>query len=700
MRNRIAALEAKAKNDPTPAAQGQPAEKSNVPIVYPLHYKRFMRRTTSATPVRPETPIYKSKQPVDEPVIHSPKPTRSMPSLPAPAETPTPTQLSKSDPYTSSIHIITDSSRSGNCKRKKYVKDKPEDAGVDRITPASFLHGTKSNCVRHGRKRPLPSTVKQPAGARDMMAKSRSGAYIPTGLTKRRQMEATSPWVVPSNSLTKTDATKPDDGSDACPDCVAELSIKRRELNYGSIETIKRPTDHIAQITTKPAVDGSISSMKRADLPSTEDSNMYESEDDGLVGSRDLGEGLDAIIVENKGELRRVVVNARKGQPTIETMQRLSQELAKVSNSIAFASVHQPSAGTANKHQTNQCAVLVDSGSTVQNTRLSSVPELLDMIDQAANEIHLNTGKLTEHYVRRRDVTGADRHSLLSSTEFDDVMNGSPSPTQGLVSRQSMDEQYRNLHEHLMNAARKNLIKSANVEPPGGRQPQQDTSKANGQQLAQLSSKPATMDKQGNGVPSIIRTRPTLQRVEPKANDISPVQTPPPEQPSIHHATELADLPAASAPSSPTPKVQEAIKHHNPFHSWLNPFYHHNLKPVPAESPKQSQPASPLSPTPTPPSSFFAGFPTRTNPELPTPTPSVPDITSHPNPYHHSPAAPPRLNYGEWASQKAREHQQVIKDAIRMKNNNAVQEASAVERELRRQRSALGGERKDSVPRQ
>lgn len=149
VRERIAALEAKR----TPDADDPTAS----PIVYPLHYRRFLRRTSGGTPIKPETPI-----------IHAPQPTRS-------------------------------------------------------ITAASFLLGTRSHCHRHGRYHPSPDvTAPAHVAGGKHMAKSRSGAYIPTGYIKRQQMEATSPWVARRLTI-PTDA-------EACSDCTQELSIKRREL--------------------------------------------------------------------------------------------------------------------------------------------------------------------------------------------------------------------------------------------------------------------------------------------------------------------------------------------------------------------------------------------------------------------------------------------------------------------------------------
>lgn len=61
---------------------------SSVDLIFPLHIHRFPRRASDGTPHRPETPIHRSV-PDDEPYIHSPQPSRSMPMLKDPPESET-----------------------------------------------------------------------------------------------------------------------------------------------------------------------------------------------------------------------------------------------------------------------------------------------------------------------------------------------------------------------------------------------------------------------------------------------------------------------------------------------------------------------------------------------------------------------------------------------------------------------------------
>ena len=56
-----------------------------VELIFPLHIRRFPRRTSTGSPIRPESPIHRSI-PQEESYIHSPQPARSMPMLRDPPE--------------------------------------------------------------------------------------------------------------------------------------------------------------------------------------------------------------------------------------------------------------------------------------------------------------------------------------------------------------------------------------------------------------------------------------------------------------------------------------------------------------------------------------------------------------------------------------------------------------------------------------
>lgn len=214
-------------------AKERHGQDDEVPIVYPLHVNKFVRRSSIATPVRPQTPLLRSTLD-EETALHAPRPYRSIPALKSPPE---------------NLNVPAG-------QRSHY------------ISPMAHLHGTKKRCVRHGRHDHVRQDRyrKKEAfkGTRDMIAKSRSGSYIPTGQMKRRQMEATSPWVTTMDLFCGGHDMLMDD-ADACPDCMQELDIKKREA-YGQPEprTMGRSTLHRS---TRDADGSNYTVQRHADGP-------------------------------------------------------------------------------------------------------------------------------------------------------------------------------------------------------------------------------------------------------------------------------------------------------------------------------------------------------------------------------------------------------------------------------------------------
>ncbi|KAK5126692.1 hypothetical protein LTR85_009626 [Meristemomyces frigidus] len=222
------------------------------------------------------------------------------------------------------------------------------------VSPVMYLHSTKDKCVRHGRKPTTEKTAAKPTN--DMVERGRNGAYLPTGMTVRRQVEATSQWAV-----TNKTATKPQ-GTDACPDCVAELGIRRRE----AIQTVMRPndaSDHLSSTSQQSTPLGRSTDSYTLRPPRLRDISNASTDDTGddLVMVEDLGEGLDAAIFERGGELERVVINSRLAKSTVDVMQKLSKELLSVSRRLAFAS---SSAQTTTVQTTQHRAAIFDGKPT------------------------------------------------------------------------------------------------------------------------------------------------------------------------------------------------------------------------------------------------------------------------------------------------------------------------------------------------
>jgi hypothetical protein len=378
-------------------------------------------------------------------------------------------------------------------------------------------------------------------------------------------------------------------------------------------------------------------------------------------------------------------------------MLRLSSELARVSHSIAFAGAA-PTSDVEHAHSKN-LPVMLEAISEPRNTQTQSVPELLDMIDQAANEIHTSTGKIAEHYVSRRDFGTEDRHSLLSGSEFDEVVHDDEWPSHGLVSRQSIDEQYRTLHEMLSNAQPKSAgQQAADSVPMVQEQANSAKPRTTGEMKPAVSTQPARpANKPASNIPKILTTKPTLPATAPKkSQDVSPAQTPPPVHLSLHHAPELSDAvkkPSATPSTGTTPNLKTA-HHHTLFSNLLNPFHH--SKPSQPSTPTKISPSSNPNPLQHPSGSSTTAEPVKP----PTPVMQAPvrqdspeattqqPISDHPNPYHHAPHTPLDAAYAAYGDPKVREQQQVIRAAMRMEKDKRLQDAASVaaaaEREARK----------------
>ena len=137
---RIKALEEKAKEEtkknmitrkPLPGLSS-----AGAPPVYPLHVNRVIRRSGSAAPTRPETPLYKST-PDDTTVIHAPRATKSIPMLDRPSLQHAPT-VYKTPPVTADEHPPREGTQS--CPRHLALHPEREQHLAPLARRLSFRH--------------------------------------------------------------------------------------------------------------------------------------------------------------------------------------------------------------------------------------------------------------------------------------------------------------------------------------------------------------------------------------------------------------------------------------------------------------------------------------------------------------------------------------------------------------------------------
>ncbi|KAG9880376.1 hypothetical protein KCU94_g20516, partial [Aureobasidium melanogenum] len=251
----------------------------------------FLRRDSAQSPIRPETPLSQSR-PHRSPLVHCPMPKRYQPQL------------------------------SANIEKEAMLTD------------------SQPMCYRHGRKLKLRKSV--PAG----MDRAFSGAYIPTGHRIRQQVDPLSPWAV-GTRLAKTSGTTV--SPDVCPDCLAEQRIMERETDMYKQTSSTRVDKPLQSATssiftergTPPEPDqpsnvlvGTTIDNQTVKVPGATISELPPDKFGSIVAT-DLGDMIDAIIVEHSGSLDKVISNIRNGMPDSDWTQKLSRDLTKVSEAVA-----------------------------------------------------------------------------------------------------------------------------------------------------------------------------------------------------------------------------------------------------------------------------------------------------------------------------------------------------------------------------
>ncbi|KAF2155890.1 hypothetical protein K461DRAFT_83891 [Myriangium duriaei CBS 260.36] len=186
-----------------------------------------------------------------------------------------------------------------------------------------------------------------------------------------------------------------------CPDCLAEESIRRREdaatqeavLTQAIVEAPSSPAE-ISSTRTEPGTPieenfpgttmiGTATDHQNVILPGTSMPGMIDAEQSSLVAA-DLGEMIDAIIIEHRGTLNRVITNLRDRAPNASRVQRISKELSSVSESLSStppknADIMDPSKG--------RYSIILDTPPDFIRSRTRSIPDLLEYIDSAAKDL-------------------------------------------------------------------------------------------------------------------------------------------------------------------------------------------------------------------------------------------------------------------------------------------------------------------------
>jgi hypothetical protein len=214
-----------------------------------------------------------------------------------------------------------------------------------------------------------------------MVEQSRSGAYIPVGMIRPSQLEATSPWIFEERA-------KRLHAEDVCPDCAAEQGYKRRDSLKASDRVLEAAARfNGADITvSSPTPIKALSSDTRLPV-ATGPTNDY-----GRF-----------IVVQHEGILDRLALDTRRGPLTRETTQRLSENLVKVSKAVSEL-------GSVDEHQPPPDPVVhPDTGGPepkpLRSTKVKSCSmiELLEDLHAIAAEMNLDISDTTRAIERSGD---------------------------------------------------------------------------------------------------------------------------------------------------------------------------------------------------------------------------------------------------------------------------------------------------------
>jgi len=214
-----------------------------------------------------------------------------------------------------------------------------------------------------------------------------------------------------------------------CPDCIAEQDILKQELSepprdnglnidristglsepilLGPSSIITEPNAHLGPSSTITEPGTPASDVHENVLVGTSDDHQVISmpgaavsglslDDVGSVVAADLGTMLDAIIIEHRGTLDKVITNIRDGVLGRDGMQKLSQDIAKVSEAVASMPEDQlkaPATFVRGQGPEGKHSMILDVNPTLLRQRTRSIPQLLELIDAAADDLGLSLSR-------------------------------------------------------------------------------------------------------------------------------------------------------------------------------------------------------------------------------------------------------------------------------------------------------------------
>lgn len=250
---------------------------------------------------------------------------------------------------------------------------------------------------------------------KDMVERSRSGAYIPVGMTHRSQLDATSPWSF-------AEKAKRLHAEDVCPDCAAESSTKLKE-------TAKARNDVMDAASH-------FHGSAQPDLSHTP-LNAVTSKPAMAIAADFINDTGAIVVVQHEGILDRIATDTRRGPLTRDSTQRLSENLVKVSKAVAQL-------GSVDEHPTTADPDTVPAQAVMPHLKVRpvlqikscSMSELLEDLHTIAAGMNLDISSASRNDattqiagdkgIPRTPFTAEDAEELLTGPSSPDP-NGQPS---------------------------------------------------------------------------------------------------------------------------------------------------------------------------------------------------------------------------------------------------------------------------------
>jgi len=175
-----------------------------------------------------------------------------------------------------------------------------------------------------------------------------------------------------------------------CADCVAEVEIKRREqTDHGS--TITEPGTPMQEALPGPSIIGTAGDHQAMHLPGA---GVARPDQISTLVAADLGDMIDAIIVEHRGALDLVITNLKNRAPGRSEMDQLSKELTSVSEAVRSVDTTGPPAVL---DHNQRFSIILDTPPEFLRSRTKSIPDLIEFVESAAQDLGYNLSATQDH---------------------------------------------------------------------------------------------------------------------------------------------------------------------------------------------------------------------------------------------------------------------------------------------------------------